>query len=106
MGLFATHESEPTATHDSQSKGESKVAVAHSSKAGGGPSAKENFGKKQGKISAAVLVQVDRIAKAQDGRAFEGFMVLDSASAVFATNDRRNLLPKTVKTDKIAIDTW
>ena len=32
-------------------------------------------------------------------------MVLDSASTVFATNDRRNLLPKTIKTDKIAIDT-
>ena len=104
-GAFATHESEPTATHDSQSKSESKVAAAHSPKAVGGPSAKENFGKKQGKISAAVLAQVDRIAKAQGGRALEGFMVLDSASTVFATNDRRNLLPKTIKTDKIAIDT-
>ena len=32
--------------------------------------------------------------------------MLDSASTVFATNDdHRNLLPKTMKTDKIAIDT-
>ena len=52
-----------------------------------------------------MLAQVDRIAKAQGGRALEGFMVLDSASTVFTTNDRRNLLPKTIKTDKIAIDT-
>ena len=32
-------------------------------------------------------------------------MVLDSASTVFATNDRRTLLPKTIKTDTIAVDT-
>ena len=31
-------------------------------------------------------------------------MVLDSASTVFATYDRRKLLPKTIRTDKIAID--
>ena len=43
-GAFATHESEPTDTHYSQSKGEPKVAAAHSSKAGGGSSAKDNFG--------------------------------------------------------------
>ena len=44
-GAFATHhdESEPTAAHDSQSKGDSKVAAAHSSMAVGGFSAKENF---------------------------------------------------------------
>ena len=83
----------------------SKVAAARSSKAGGGPSAKKIFGKKQGKISAAVLSQVERIAKAQGERALAGFMVLDSASTVFASNDRRNLLPKTIKTDKIAVDT-
>ena len=69
-------------------KGDSKVAAAHSSKAVGGFSAKENFGRKQGKISAAVLAHVDRIAKEQGGRALEGFMVLDSASTVFATNER------------------
>ena len=51
-----------------------------------------------------MLSQVERIAKAQGGRALEGFMVLDSASTVFATNDRRNILPKTIKTDKIAVD--
>ena len=65
-------------------------------KAVGGFSAKENFGRKQGKISPAVLAQVDCIAKAQGirKRPLEGFIVLDSASTVFATNDRRNLLPK------------
>ena len=57
--------------------------------AAGGFSAKENFGRKQGKISPEVLAQIDRIAKAQGGRALEGFMVLDSASTVFAIYCRK-----------------
>ena len=60
---------------------------------------------KQGKISAAVLSQVECIAKDRGEQALAGFMVLDSASTVFATNDRRSLLPKTIQTDKIAVDT-
>jgi hypothetical protein len=57
------------------------------------------------KISSAVLAQVPRISKKNGKTALEGFMVLDSASTVFATNDRRNLLPQTIQKSNISVDT-
>ena len=53
-GAFATHESEPTATHDSQSKGDPKVAAAHSSKAGGRTFRKGKFWQARQDFSSSV----------------------------------------------------
>ena len=94
-GPFAAHDSAPSATHDS---GRASILST-------GPSSSRKISGKAGKISGEVLAQVARVGKKEGKGALEGFMVLDSASTVFATNDRRNLLPKTIKADKIPIDT-